>query len=146
MTGSAAADLMLNDLLCKLMARPHVRDLFRMDLVDHAVGRVTLGLDHRPELGHVPGWFQGTVTTAIAECAAAMSGATTAPEKDSLTLQQSVHFTGAARGERLIAEGRVVAQGRRISTAAADVYVVRDGERHLCATLTMTMTHVEMKA
>nr|WP_276509823.1 PaaI family thioesterase [Novosphingobium taihuense] len=123
------------------MARPHIRDLFRFDLVGFEVGSVTLGLDHRPELGHAPGWFQGTVTTAIAECAAAMSGATTAPDKDSLTLQQTIHFVGAARGDRLIAEGRVIARGRTISTTAADVYVMRDGARHLCGTLTMTMNH-----
>lgn len=132
-------------LMRKLMDRPHIRDLFRMDLVDWSVGRVTLGLNLRPELGHAPGWFQGTVTTAIAECAAALSGATTAPERDSLTLQQTIHFTGPARGDRLVAQGRVITAGRRISTTAADVYVLRDGEQHACAMLTMTMTHLEVK-
>ncbi|MDO7836330.1 PaaI family thioesterase [Sphingobium sp. HBC34] len=129
----------------KMMARPHIRVLFGMDMVDYQVGKVTLGIDHRPELGHAPGWFQGTVTSALAECAAALSGVTVAVDKDTMTLQQSIYFTGPARGTRLIAEGRVVTQGRRISTTAADIFVLRDDERHLCATMTMTVIHTELK-
>lgn len=143
-TEGVAEEQPLDRLMRKVMARPHIRDLFRIGLADYTLGGVTLALDHRPEFGHAPGSIQGTPTTAIAECAAAMSGATTAPEKDSLTLQRSIHFTSSARGERLIAEGRVVTAGRWISTTPAEVYVMRDGERHLCATLTMTMTHLEL--
>lgn len=141
MTEGVAEGQRLDRLMRKLMARPHIRDLFRIGLVDYTVGGVALALDPRPEIGHAPGSFQGTLTTGIAECAAAMSGATTAPETDSLTLQQSIHFTSSARGERLIAEGRVVTAAWWISTR---LYAMRDGERHLCATLTMTMTHLEL--
>lgn len=122
---------------------PPLRQLFGMDLVSVAPGRVVLGLDHRSEFGHQPGWFQGTVTSAIAEYAAALSGRTMATDRDTMTLQQSIHFTGQARGDRLEAEGRVITAGRRISTTAADVYSLRDGERSLCATMTMTVIHVE---
>lgn len=141
-----AVDPALDALIQKLRARPYVRDLFGMDLVRWSVGEVVLGLAHRRELGHVPGWFHGTVTSAVAESAAGMSGCTLWPEKDTMTLQQSISFTGPARGQRLIAEGRVVTGGRRISTTAADVFVERDGDRHLCATMTMTMIHAEFRA
>ncbi|MDF8335276.1 PaaI family thioesterase [Novosphingobium cyanobacteriorum] len=127
----------------QVMESPPLRQLFGIDLVSVEPGRVVLGLDRRPEFGHQPGWFQGTVTSALAEYTASLSGRTMAPERDSMTLQQSIHFTGQARGDRLEAVGRVITAGRRISTTAADVYVLRDGERHLCATMTMTVIHVE---
>lgn len=127
--------------LAEIMSRPCVRDLFGMKLLTWQPGAVTLGLDARPELGHLSGWFQGAVTSAIAEYAASLSGITLAPGKDSMTLQQDIHFTGAARGERLIAEGRVLSAGRTISTTAAEVFVERDGARFPCATLTMTLSH-----
>lgn len=130
----------------KVLQSPPLRQLFGIDLVSVAPGRVVLALDRRPEFGHQPGWFQGTITSALAEYTAALSGRTMATDRDTMTLQQSIHFTGQARGDRLEAEGRVITAGRRISTTAADVYVLRDGERHLCATMTMTVIHVEYRA
>ncbi|HEY6868680.1 MAG TPA: hypothetical protein VI199_02885, partial [Novosphingobium sp.] len=106
MTASMAdptAQAALAEVMQTLMNRPHVRDLYGMELVSAQVGQVTLALGHRPELGHLPGWFQGTVTSALAETAAAMSGVTIAPGGDTMTLQQSIHFTGSARGDRLVA-------------------------------------------
>jgi acyl-coenzyme A thioesterase PaaI-like protein len=118
-----------------------LRDLFGIVLLAWDTGTVTLGLDHRPEMGHMPGWFQGAVTSAIAEYAAALSGMTIAPDLPAATIQQNIHFTGPARGTRLIATGRILSSGRTISTTGAQVEVERDGALHPCASLTMTLAH-----
>src|SRR5512139_2592124 len=88
-------------------SRALVRDFFgiRVQQLDEAA--VTLSLEHRAELGHSPGWFQGTIVTAIGELAAAWAGLTLIPANwDNMTLTQTINFTGPARGDRLIARGR----------------------------------------
>lgn len=123
------------------MQAPCIRDLFGIALVECSPGAVTLALDHRPELGHLPGWFQGAITTAIAEYAAGLSALTLAPGRNSATLQQNIHFTGSARGQRLVARGLVIASSRTFSTIEARVEVERDGTPYPCATMTMTVGH-----
>jgi acyl-coenzyme A thioesterase PaaI-like protein len=121
------------------LTMPLIADFFRMYAVAIEPGAVTIALDHRLELGHEPGWFQGSVTTAIAEFAAGFSGQSLlAPDWAAVTLDQHINFVGTARGERLVARGRVIMAGRTISTCAAEVFVVRDGAEHLCATMVQT--------
>ena len=138
-------DLKIEQMLHEMLAAPCIRDLFGIELLRWQPGAVTLCLDHRPELGHATGWFQGAVTTAIAEYAAGLSAISLAPDKAGMTVQQSIHFTGPAHGDRLIAAGRVLAATRTISTAAADVLIQPDGEQHKCATLTMTKQQQDRK-
>lgn len=123
------------------MTSPCIRDLFGINLLGWGEGTVTLAVDSRPELGHMPGWFQGAIISAIAEYAAVLSGMTSAPDQSAATLQQNIHFTGPARGDRLVATGRLLSGGRTISTATAEVNVERDGGLHPCAMLTMTLAH-----
>jgi acyl-coenzyme A thioesterase PaaI-like protein len=128
------------------LARPYAR-FFGFELVSAEPGAVTLALAHRPDFEHAPSFFHGTVTTAIAELAASYS-AMTGSQVDwtHLVLEQSIHFLGAAWGDQLVGVGRVIRPGRAISFAASDVFVERDGERHLCAKLSLTMRHVRPEA
>ncbi|CAN5284118.1 PaaI family thioesterase [soil metagenome] len=105
-------------------------------------GHVTLTLDSRPELGHRPGWFPGSITTAIAEFAAAWSEGSLLPaDWSNLTLDQTIKFVGAAEGDRLIARGSVIKPGRTITTCMAEVFARRAGEEHLCAVMLQTNRH-----
>jgi len=127
--------------VARALARPYARDLFGIELVSVAPGAVTLALPHRVQFEHAPGLFQGTITSALAELAASYSAATASdPAFDHMTVQQSIHFLGAARGCRLVAEGRVVRSGRSTSVSMADVFAEDGGRRH-CAMMTMTMRH-----
>lgn len=119
------------------LARPYAR-FFGFELVSAEPGAVTLALAHRSDFEHAPGFFHGTVTTAMAELAASYSAMTGSQD---LVLEQSIHFLGAARGDRLVGIGHVIRPGRAISFAASDIFVERDGERHLCAKLSLTMRH-----
>lgn len=107
---------------------------------------VTLVLDCRPELGHQQGWFQGSVTTAIAEFAAAWSASTLIPPGwSNLTLDQTIKFVGAAQGDRLIARGSVIKPGRTITSCLCEVFAVRDGGEQLCAVMLQTNRHAPPK-
>lgn len=136
-----AADPDYRDRMQDRLATPVVRFLgIALDALEP--GRVTLRLESRQELGHAPGWFQGTITSALAEFAAAWSGASLMPASwTNLTLDQTIKFVGAARGGRLIARGSVVKPGRSISTTMAEVFVQREGEEHLCAIMLQTNRH-----
>lgn len=126
-----------------IAVKPYARDLFGVVLDDVSPGSVTLRIDHRPDMGHMPGWFQGAVTSAIGEFAASWSIMTLVPPGCSTqTIQQSIHFVDRAKGERLIAIGRTISSGRTFSVGAADIYVEDGGERTLCAALTLTNRHV----
>lgn len=129
-----------------LLARPYAR-FFGIQAVDISPGAVTLALAHRPEFEHAPGFFQGSITTALAELAASWSAATAVREDAMhLVLEQSIRFVGPARGERLIAVGRTIRSGRSISVAGADVFAEQDGRRELCALLSLTMRHARQTA
>ena len=124
------------------LARPLVHTLFGIRASRIEAGAVEIYLDHRPELGHSPGWFQGTIITAIAEFAAAWSAVTLIPgDWNNLTLTQTINFTGAARGDRLIARGRVIQPGRTISNCCAEIFVRREGQEFPCAFLIQTNRH-----
>jgi acyl-coenzyme A thioesterase PaaI-like protein len=54
-------------------------------------------------------------------------------------------MTGAARGERLRAKGRVLQDGRTNSVGAADIYVVSGGQETLCGTVLATTRNFQIK-
>lgn len=120
---------------------PVIRDLFGMKEIVIAPGEVHLGIDLRPELGHAPGWFQGSVTSAIAEIAAGLAALSLIePDWESMTLDQTINFVGPARGERLVAKARVIKPGRTITVCQCEVYTEKAGVERLCAVMLQT-TH-----
>lgn len=123
------------------LARPYARDLYGIELLAAEPGAVTLALAHRAAFEHAPGFFQGSITSAIAELAASYSAATASrADWQHFAIQQSINFIGAAHGARLVAEGRVIDAGRSISVARATVHAEGDTRRR-CATMTLTMRH-----
>ena len=113
-----------------------IRDLFGFELVDYDDRSAVFAIPHRPELGHIPGYFQGTVITAIGEVSAALAAIASLPEgRMSATVDQTIKFIGAARGERLIGRGQVLKPSLSLVACKADIFVERDGKEHLIATM-----------
>lgn len=113
-----------------------IKDFWRFELLDYQKGAAELMVDHRPELGHLPGWFQGTVITGLAEFAGGLASISSLPEgRTTVTVDQTIKFIGQARGERLIARGRVIKPSLTLVACDVDVFVVRDGTEHLVATM-----------
>ena len=61
------------------------------------------------------------------------------------TLDFTVKMTGAAKGDRLRAKGRVLQAGRTNSVGAADVYAVSGDSETLCGTVLATTRNFQIK-
>jgi uncharacterized protein (TIGR00369 family) len=120
---------------------------FGFELEDVTAGAITLALPCKPEFAHAPGFFQGAIIGAVADYAGSYAAYTLIPDDWSrLTLDYTLKFLAPARGERLIGRGRVLAHGNTLSNCAADLFVLRDGAEHLCATALATVRHTPPRA
>ena len=62
------------------------------------------------------------------------------PEGSSmLSVELKINLLRPAEGELLLAQGSVLRSGRQLSVCRSDVYVVREGQRTLCAACQMTL-------
>lgn len=77
------------------------------------------------ELRQHHGFFHAGVTTSIADSAAGCAALTLFPEgKNVVTTEFKVNLLRPARGQRLVARGRVIKSGQSLSICGADVYAV----------------------
>lgn len=67
------------------------------------------------------------------------------PEDEIMTIEMKINLLRPAVGDRLVAEGRVIKPGRRITVVAADVFAETDGVRKQIAMLQGTMIPVAPK-
>jgi len=82
------------------------------------------------------GFFHGGLVGTIADNAAGIAAYTMMAKGDSiLTIEYKLNLMVPAQGDALIARGRVIRSGRRITTGQADVFARRDGKEIQCATL-----------
>lgn len=111
-----------------------------MTLIGATLGRVEPGfveilLPLRPELSQQHGFAHAGAAWAIADTAAGYAAQTLmAPEDGVLSVEVKINLLAPARGERLIARGRVERAGRTLTVGRADVFAIRDGEERAVAT------------
>ena len=107
-------------------------------------GAVEIEVPFRAELTQQQGFFHGGVTTAIVDTACGYSALTLMPAgSEVLTVEFKINLFAPARGDRLVARGRVLRSGRTITVCHGDAYAVTaDGEVH-CATMTATLIRVD---
>jgi uncharacterized protein (TIGR00369 family) len=109
-------------------------------LVHVAPGEADIAVDYRPELGQQHGYFHGGIVGTIGDSAGGYAAFSLMPADASiLTVEYKMNLLAPAAGSRLIARGRVVKPGRTLTIAHIDVFVLRDGSEHLCATLLQTL-------
>ncbi|MEQ9037905.1 MAG: PaaI family thioesterase [Silicimonas sp.] len=83
------------------------------------------------------------LTFAIGDSAAGYAALTMFGEEDEImTVEMKINLLRPALGDRLIAEGRVIKPGRRITVVAAEVWAETDGQRKQIALLQGTMIPV----
>jgi uncharacterized protein (TIGR00369 family) len=126
-----------------------VRESFaRQGLMGHLGARLTrveaglveIELEFREEVDQQHGYFHAGATGAIADSAGGYAALTLqAAGRTVLSVEYKVNLLAPARGERLIATGRVVRSGRTLTVCAIDVDVVEGGRRPLCATMLQTI-------
>jgi len=82
------------------------------------------------------GFFHGGLIGTIADNAAGYASFSLMAAGDSvLTVEYKLNIMAPAQGDLLIARGRIIRPGRRITVAQADVFARQDDTEVLCATL-----------
>jgi uncharacterized protein (TIGR00369 family) len=110
-----------------------------------APGEVELIQPYREELTQHNGFFQGGVIGSLADFAGGSAAGTLLPPGwINMTIDYTVKILAPAKGEKLVARGRVVKPSQVVTVAAADVFSVTGDEERLCATAFVTMRNIKM--
>jgi len=100
---------------------------------------------YRPELTEHNGYFQGGVIGMLADFAGGSAAGTLLPPGwVNMTIDYTVKILAPAKGEKVIARGRVVRSSTTISVAAADVFTADGKSEQLCATALVTMRNINL--
>ena len=119
---------------------------YAIRIVAVAPGGVTIELPFDKRFSGPPGQFPASMVGAAGDVAAVSSCLSLLPRGFAVaTLDFTVKMTGAARGEKLRAKGRVLQDGRTNSVGAADVYVVSGDSETLCGTVLATTRNFQIK-
>lgn len=109
-----------------------------------APGEVDLALRFRPDLTQQHGYFHAGVTTTIADSAAGYAALSFYPKGTGvLTTELKINLLNPAKGERLVARGRVVKSGRTLSVCRSDVFGLDAGRESHVATALLSMICVD---
>lgn len=112
-------------------------------LEEVSAGEVEIILPFRNDLTQHHGSIAAAVLTAIVDVACGYAAMTLmAPGSSVVTIEYKANFLAPARGERIVARGRVIRPGRTVTVCAGDVIAVDGGTEKLVATLLATMMRV----
>ena len=105
-----------------------------------APGEVEIQLPFRDDLTQQHGFFHGGLVAAILDSACGYAALSLMPaEAAVLTVEYKINFVSPARGERLIALGRVTKPGRILTVCAGDVVAPDGGQDKVVATMLATI-------
>jgi len=128
-------------------ARQGLMQALGIALAEVGPGRCVLEALPDPRLTQQQGFFHGALIGAMLDCAGGYAAYSLMPAgSDVLTTEYKINFLAAARGERLIARGRVIKPGRTLTVAMAEAFCRRDGGEHLCAVLLQSLIQVPVPA
>lgn len=106
-------------------------------------GAVEIRMRPGPSMAQQHGFVHAGAVSAIADSAAGYAALTLMPEGSGvLTTEFKINLVAPAKGDILIARGRVVKAGRTLTLSQADVFAVTDGQEKLVALLTATLMSI----
>lgn len=104
-------------------------------------GEVHIGLPFSSALSRQHGYMHAGATTAIADSANGYAALTlTPPGYEVLAVEFKINLLAPATTPRLLARGRVLRAGRRLTVCLAEVLGVDGAERELVATMLSTIS------
>ena len=104
-------------------------------------GEVHIALPYSPSLSQQHGYMHAGATTAIADSANGYAALTlTPPGYDVLAVEFKINLLAPARAPRLLARGRVLRAGRRLTVCLAEGLGIDGDEHELVATMLSTIT------
>lgn len=105
-----------------------------------AAGEVDIEMPFREDLSQQHGFIHAGIITTLIDSACGYAALTLMPEDAAvLTVEFKVNLLSPARGEKMIARGRVTKPGRTVTVCAGDVFALTAGEEKLIATMLATM-------
>lgn len=110
------------------------------ELVRVAPGAVEIRLPYRPEVAQQHGFFHGGVVATIGDSAGGYAGYSLMPAGSSvLTVEYKINMVAPAKGEALVARGRVVKAGRTLTVCTVEVFALDQGRETLCSVMQQTL-------
>jgi uncharacterized protein (TIGR00369 family) len=109
-------------------------------------GKVIIALPYAKHICQQHGFLHAGVVSTILDSACGYAGLTMMPEGSAvLTTEFKINLLSPAKGERFLAEGRVIKAGRTLTVTQGEV-VAYDGEkRSVVALMTATLMRLETK-
>jgi uncharacterized protein (TIGR00369 family) len=105
-----------------------------------APGLVEIRLPYRPEVAQQHGFFHGGIVATIGDSAGGYAGYSMMPADASiLTVEYKINLVAPAKGDELVARGRVVKPGRTLTICTVEVFAVDRGRETLCAVMQQTL-------
>jgi uncharacterized protein (TIGR00369 family) len=109
-------------------------------------GRAVIGLPYSKHICQQHGFLHAGVVTTIVDSACGYAAYTMMPPDSAvLTVEFKVNLMSPARGERFIAEGRVVKAGRTLTVTQGEVTAIEGDKLSTIAIITATMMRLEAK-
>lgn len=106
-------------------------------------GAVDVELSFREDLTQQHGYLHAGIVTSIVDTACGYAALSLmADDADVLSVEYKINLLSPARGERIIARGRVVRPGRSLTVCTGEVFAVSGGEEKMVANMLATMMTV----
>jgi len=115
-------------------ARQGIMTLLGARMIKVTPGEVSIELPFRADLSQQHGFFHAGVTSTIADSAGGYAGFTLFPTDASvLTVEFKINLLSPAKGDRLVATGKVIKPGRTLTICNLEVDVFEGSKSTPCA-------------
>ncbi|MGL4241411.1 MAG: PaaI family thioesterase [Beijerinckiaceae bacterium] len=109
-------------------------------------GRAVISLPYAKHICQQHGFLHAGVVTTIVDSACGYAAFSTMPPNSAvLTVEFKVNLMSPAKGERFLAEGRVIKAGRTLTVTQGEVTAIEGDKRTTIAIITATMMRLEAK-
>jgi uncharacterized protein (TIGR00369 family) len=126
------------------IARQAFMTMLGVEIAHLAPGEVDLALPYRADLTQQHGYFHAGGTATIADSAAGYAALSLYPKGTGvLTTEFKVNLLNPAKGERLVARGRVIKPGRTLTVCRSDVVGIEGTRQTHVATALLSMICLE---
>jgi uncharacterized protein (TIGR00369 family) len=125
-------------------ARQTAMALIGAEIIAVRKGEVEIALPYSPAIVQQHGFFHGGVVAMIADVACGYAALSLmAADAAVLTTEFKINFLSPAAGERLLALGRVVRPGRKLTVCLGEVFALAQASRKPVALMTASMMTIE---
>jgi uncharacterized protein (TIGR00369 family) len=127
--------------------RQRAMELIGAELVKVEAGLCEIRLPYDAKLTQQHGFVHGGIVGMIADSAGGYAAYTLFPADSSvLTVEYKLNLLSPAKGDALLARGRVLKPGRTLTVVQSDVFAIEGGKETLCAVMQQTLITLHGKA